>query len=297
MDVRDDRVARSDAGAGRIPSSRRGGVAVEFALIAFALYLILSGMLSFGRWMAVQQAAQDVARFAAREVALYPLPAETDSLDVALTDSGFRAAVYDPDFLVVNLDALAAGQTLDDVFAAMPVVNRALRPLMIFSTVDTPEGLLRLLHVPGAIVSSGVLGGPTGLAAPTGYSVIIPRVVGRDPVTGVETLEFADVLEEVEGDGIPGSMPVSRGGVANLRLNVPFQSAALVGYLSTAAPDQPIEAVDPAGPFNIVGPGPDGAGPYSGTTGLGRLEALGKQVRPFRRLIAAQALFRREVVL
>lgn len=291
------RIVCSSFGDRSTSSSERGGVAVEFALIAFALYLILAGMLSFGRWMAVQQAAQDVARFAAREVALYPLPAETDSLDAALADSGFRAAIYDPDLLVVNLDALAAGQTLDDVFAAMPVVNRALRPLMIFSTVDTPEGLLRLLHVPGAIVNSDVLPGPTGLAAPTGYSVTIPRVTARDPVTGVETLEFADVLEEVKGDGIPGSLPISRGGVANLRLNVPFQSATLVGYLSTAAPDQPIEAVDPAGPFNIVGPGPDGAGPYSGTTGLGRLEALGKQVRPFRRLIAAQALFRREVVL
>lgn len=297
MSFRGGRIVLSSAGGRDTPTSKRGGVAVEFALIAFALYLIIAGMLSFGRWMAVQQAAQDVARFAAREVALYPLPAETDSLDAALADTGFRAAVYDPDFLVVNLDALAAGQTLDDVFAAMPVVNRALRPLMIFSTVETPEGLLRLLHVPGAIVNSDFLPGPTGLAAPTGYSVTIPRVTARDPVTGVETLEFADVLEEVKGDGTPGSLPISRGGVANLRLNVPFQSAALVGYLSTAAPDQPIEAVDPAGPFNIVGPGPDGAGPYSGTTGLGRLEALGKQVRPFRRLIAAQALFRREVVL
>lgn len=297
MRSRGGRVVCSGFGDRSASSRERGGVAVEFALIAFALYLILAGMLSFGRWMAVQQAAQDVARFAAREVALYPLPAETDSLDAALADSGFRAAVYDPDLLVVDLDALAAGQTLDDVFAAMPVVNRALRPLMIFSTVDTPEGLKRLLHVPGAIVNSDFLPGPTGLAAPTGFSVTIPRVTARDPVTGVETLEFADVLEEVKGDGIPGSLPISRGGVANLRLNVPFQSAALVGYLSTAAPDQPIEAVDPAGPFNIVGSGPDGAGPYSGTTGLGRLEALGKQVRPFRRLIAAQALFRREVVL
>ncbi|MEC8495528.1 MAG: TadE family protein, partial [Planctomycetota bacterium] len=161
-------VVRSDDGVRCTPSDRRGGVAVEFALIAFALYLILAGMLSFGRWMAIQQAAQDVARFAAREVALYPLPAETDSLDAALADSGFRAAVYDPDYLVVNLDALAVGQTLDDVFAAMPVVNRALRPLMIFSSVDTPDGLLRLLPVPGAIVSSDVLPGPTGLAAPTG---------------------------------------------------------------------------------------------------------------------------------
>lgn len=285
---------RRRAGQG---AARRGGVAVEFALIAFALYLILAGMLSFGRWMAVQQAAQDAARFAAREIALYPLPAETNTLDQALLDPGFRAAIYDPDFLVVNLDAIPDGSTLDQVFAAMPVVNRALRPLMIFSTVDTPEGRLRLLHLPGAIVDSATTPAPTGLAAPTGYSVLIPRVIGRDPTTGAELLERAPVLEEVSGAGIPGSFPVTRGGVVNVRLNVPFQAAALVGYLPGATIDNPIEASDPARAFNIIGPGPDGAGPYSGSLGLGRLEAVGKQVRPFRRLIAAQALFRREVVL
>ncbi|MEL6715016.1 MAG: TadE/TadG family type IV pilus assembly protein, partial [Planctomycetota bacterium] len=150
---------------------RRGGVLVEFALLALALYLVLAGMLSLGRWMAVSQAAQDTARFAAREFALFPLPAEI-TFDGALTDAGFRSAVYDPDQLVVDIAVNPPGPALEAVFDAMPVVNRALRPLMITSNVSTPGGSRRLLHMPGALVDS-----PT---SPTGLSVLVPRILARD---------------------------------------------------------------------------------------------------------------------
>ena len=54
----------------------------------------------------------------------------------------------------------------------------------------------------------------------------------------------------------------------------------------------------PLGSYNtILGPGPDGTGPYSGAYGLGEHLALGQSLRPFRRLISAQAIFRREVFL
>lgn len=273
---------------------RRGGVAVEFALIALALYLVLAGMLSLGRWMAVSQAAQDAARFAAREAALYPLPAEI-TFEGALADPGFRAAVYDPDFVVVDLNETPPGPALEAFFAAMPVVNRALRPLMITSDVRTPDGPRRLLHMPGAIVAS-----PT---SPTGLSVLVPRILSRDPKTGAETsIELAPVLEEIAGGPTgAGTFPVSSGGIAGLRLNVPFQSAAFTAYLPPdAGLGAPISASADAtagGGFDIFGPGPEGAGPYSGPLGLGRLEAFGITARPFRRLVAAQALFRRELAL
>ena len=45
---------------GQAPS-RRGGVLVEFALVAFALYLVTAAMMGFGRWMFVVQAAQDLS--------------------------------------------------------------------------------------------------------------------------------------------------------------------------------------------------------------------------------------------
>jgi hypothetical protein len=36
-------------------------------------------------------------------------------------------------------------------------------------------------------------------------------------------------------------------------------------------------------------------GPYAGEYGLGRLYSASKTIRPFRKLLAAQAIFRREV--
>ena len=265
---------------------RRGGVLVEFALLALALYLVLAGMLSLGRWMAVSQAAQDTARFAAREFALFPLPAEI-TFDGALTDAGFRSAVYDPDQLVVDIAVNPPGPALEAVFDAMPVVNRALRPLMITSNVSTPGGSRRLLHMPGALVDS-----PT---SPTGLSVLVPRILARDANTGAESLvELAPVVEEVG----PGTFPISGSGIVGLRLNVPFQSATFTAYLPPGlSSGRPIEATELGGTNEIIGPGPEGAGPYSGTFGLGRLEAFGLRARPFRRLVAAQALFRREIVL
>ncbi|MEM1451267.1 MAG: TadE/TadG family type IV pilus assembly protein [Planctomycetota bacterium] len=273
---------------------RRGGVLVEFALVSLALYLVLAAILGVGRWLAVAQAAQDAARFAAREIALFPLPADSTFAE-ALADPGFQGAVYDPDLLVVDLVATPPGPALEAFFAAMPVVNRALRPLMVTSNVDTSDGRRRVLHVPGAIVDS-----PT---SPTGLSVVVPRILERDPESGAETqIQLAPFLEEVS----PGSFSAlgpDRGLVA-IRLNVAYQSATLAAYIPTGdfTPSgdpfqRPIEAGDVGGSNVIVGPGPEGAGPYSGGLGLGRLETLGVSARPFRRLIAAQALFRREVFL
>lgn len=273
------------------PRGRFGGVAIEFALIAFALYLVLAGMLSLGRWLAVGQAAQDAARFAAREIALYPLPADA-TFEEALANPSFQSAIFNPDLVVVDLVATPPGPALESFFEAMPVVNRALRPLMITSNVVTPGGRRRLLHMPGAVIES-----PT---SPTGLSVLVPRILARDPDSGAETqVELAPVLEEIA----PGSFEIApgtggTGGIVGVRLNVPFQSAALAAYLpSTVGMARPIEATELGGAISIVGPGPDGAGPYSGTFGLGRLEAYGLNARPFRRLVAAQALFRREVIL
>jgi len=150
--------------------------------------------------------------------------------------------------------------------------------------------------MPGAVVDS-----PT---SPSGLSVLVPRVDARDPDTGAETgITLVPVLEEV-GPGSFSALSPERGLVA-VRLNVPYQSATLSAYLPAAETtpqgdtfNQPVIAADPGGGgYRIAGPGPDGTGPYSGTYGLGELFVLGQSVRPFRRLIAAQAMFRREVYL
>jgi len=278
--------------------ARRGAVLLEFALVSLALYLLLAAVIGLGRWMATVQAAQDVARIAAREIALFPLGPEL-TFDQALADPDFQSAIYSPDFLVVDLAANPPEAGLDVFFASMPVVNRALRPLMITSNVDVGGNTRRLLHVPGVITDS-----PT---SPSGLTVVIPRIDSRDAATGVETgITLVDVIEEVRPPGDPlltSPFRVSNGGLAAIRVNVPYQSATLTAYTpATQVTPQgepvntPVLASDPGGGgYRIVGPGPDGAGPYSGTYGLGEQYVLGRSVRPFRRLVSAQALFRREV--
>lgn len=269
---------------------------VEFALVSFVLYLLIAAVIGLGRWMALVQSAQDAARVAAREIALHPLPAEF-TFAQAQADPGFRRAVYDPDLLVVDLEATPPGPALEGFFAAMPVVNRALRPLMITSTANVNGEARRLLHLPGALIDSAT--------SPTGLTVIVPRVDGRDAATGVESVTLVPVLEEV-GAGSFSVLSPDRGLVA-IRLNVPYQSATLSAYIpSQAAGDpsqEPVSADDAnvtvlgggAAGHPIIGPGPDQTGPYSGTFGMGEHLALGRSVRPFRRLVAAQAIFRREV--
>ena len=162
------------------------------------------------------QSAQSAARTIAREASLYPLPANS-SFAQAQADAGFRSAVYSPDFLVVDLAANPPGAALDAAFAAMPVGNRALRPLMITSNVLVGADVRQLLHVPGAITNS--------LTAPSGLTVVIPRVASRAPITGAETIEILPVVEEVG----PGSFSLQSPdrGLVILRVNVPYQSATL----------------------------------------------------------------------
>ena len=94
-----------------------------------------------------------------------------------------------------------------------------------------------------------------------------------------------------------------------MRINYPYQAATLSGYQSVPSDVDPIppnmanfitaddgavqQLNDPPG-----GPLDDGAiGPYAGPYGLGRQLALaGRTLRPFRKLISAQAIYRREVV-
>jgi hypothetical protein len=96
-----------------------------------------------------------------------------------------------------------------------------------------------------------------------------------------------------------------------VRVNYPFQASALTGFRASPPTD-----VDPL-PRNVanfivaddagvqqtnVAPGdpiedPGAVGPYAGAFGLGRQLALaGQTVRPFRKVVSAQAIYRREVV-
>jgi hypothetical protein len=320
------------------PCSERGAALIEFALVSVALYLLLAGTVEFGRLMFGANALQDVARIAARELAVAPISANV-TFEHALScvptvDTNclvdLKRRIFDPACLVVDFDDPAVSPDPDGYFAAMPVVNRALRSLMITEPVRP-----NLVRYPGALLTDGSgeacsAIGPSGQAGPTGLTVGIPFVDSRGG-GGAESITWVPVLQEIRGAqdrDCPSRGPFSliydptaddcgpaddlnpTRGLAAVRVNYPYQAAMLSGFQPSGptADDplppnvaNPILADDgavlenngaPGGPVDDTGT----VGTYSGPFGLGRqLAFAGRSVRPFRRLISAQAIYRREV--
>jgi hypothetical protein len=240
-----------------------------------------------------------------------------------------KRRIFDPACLVVDFNDPAVASDPDGFFAAMPVVNRALRALMI-----TEPSQPNLQRYPGALMSDGIGApcsaiGPNGQAAPTGLTVGIPLLDAGDAITWVPVLQeiraaqdldcpsrgpFSLVylaLQDVEcGPLTADPRPPGSRGLAAVRINYPYQAAMLSGFRSSVP-----SATDPLPPNisnfivaddggmqqNNVAPGgliddAQAVGTYAGTFGLGRqLTLAGKTVRPFRKVISAQAIFRREV--
>ncbi len=282
----------------------RGAVLVEFGFIALLMYLIIAVTVDFGRLFFTAQAVQDAARASAREIAVIPLPPDM-TFEQALADPKVRARVYDPDHLVIDLDNIPGGLTLQQFNDQLPVLNKMLRPLMIF---DSSNGR-RLLRYPGALL--------TDASTPSGLTVGIPYVEGRD-AQGVETIRWVPVIEEIKNPNFPAASPFSmttpaampERGLVAIRINYPYQAAMMSAYQSSGlppgAPRPPnlsnrIQAIDGSVTELNAAPGdgfvPDSglAGPYAGKYGLGRMYVAGDTVRPFRRLLTAQMIFRREV--
>ncbi len=277
----------------------RGGVLIEFALIAFAFYLLLAFTIDFGRLFFTAQTLQEAARVAARELALLSLPAGT-TFAQAMQNPAVRVNVYDPGQLVIVVGDDAAFQA---ALAALPVVNKALVPLMIHDTIGDTE----YFRYPGALL--------TDAASTSGFTVGIPRVASRAE-DGTETIEWVAPIEEIlpnPADPATGPFSVAstgpQQGLVAIRLNYPVQAATLSGFQQ--GPDGPFEPggapilANDAGVVqqNALPPGQapaapaGGLGPYGGSFGLGNQLAWAQTRRPFRKLLTAQAIFRREVML
>lgn len=301
----------------------RGAVLVEFALLSLTLYLILAGGLEMGRAVFCSQLLQDVARTAARELAVTQLPA-TYSFDEAMKDCRVRQKIYDPKWLVIDL-ADHPEETLDEFFAQLPIVNQMLRPLMFVDTTTVRGRSRRLLRYPGALLWNSKPD-PCALR-PTEFIVGVPVVVERRGSKGYESIRWVPVVEEIRADPDNrfggafsviargrGRSPVEnlKRGLVALRVNYPFQAAALSGFRSPqglgrtngkriiiADDIQVTQLNEPPGrlvyPPVTEGHTPnENVGPNAGAFGLGKQFALGQSVRPYRKLISAQAVFRRE---
>ena len=80
------------SGISRVRKKRRGAAAVEFALVAPLLFLLVLGMVEFGRMMMVQQILTNGAREGARKAVL---PGATEYATFATIDTYMNNAGID----------------------------------------------------------------------------------------------------------------------------------------------------------------------------------------------------------
>ena len=295
--------------------ARRGQALVEFAVVSLVIYMLLAAILTFGHALYVAQGLQSAADLAAREISRTPLPADA-TLEEVLTD-GSLADIYSPDYLVFDLDTLGPGQSFfQDVVPGWPVLNQQLATLMIGDRPDfdgngSPDR--NFLRYPGALLEDS--------NTPTGYTVGIPIVTSRAE-GGAETIRWVPVVEEIDSDDSPDPFQISspQRGLVALRINFPFQSASMSSFRPNpegqfesslgspnAADDGEVSELntnDRSGDLTGAPLAGDSiySGTYGGQYGLGAQGALGSQsltegkpVRPYRRVISAQAIYRREV--
>lgn len=311
---------------------RDGQALVEFAVIAFVLYLFLAATLELGRATFGVQTIQAAADLAAREISRTPLAPDFTLTD-ALNSEAVCKNIFDERLLVLNLDDYrdrpedTDDSRLNKLFRRFPVVNQQLRSVMIVDqSVDQSISKLGLLRYPGALVTPSPAEPDHPLPddfTPTPYRVVIPQV--KAAADGMETIVWRPVVEEID----PGAFSIvprpevdpRRQGFVGIRINYPFQAASLVAY--RPSPEGPFE---PNGANAVLAndagvtqendiPGgraladltPENRPnrllqPHGGRFGLGSLQAGvardnlgGQSVRPFRRLLMGQAIYRREV--
>lgn len=280
----------------RYRSLRRGQALIEFAIIAFVTTLLLAGVLAIGMLLFSAQVLQQAADVGAQELARLPLPPDID-FEEALERPEVKAEIYDEAKLV-----LPASYTQAQI-DSLPLINRLLFPLY----VRTAERL----HYPGTLAINDA-----------GAEVVVIPIIGERRVDGVETIErWARVVEEiptevtkspfnvVDYDGT--SLPA---GTVALRINYPYQSAALVAYQYeidgeiTGDPlagevdaNIPVLANDGQVTNNATLPqgyqllNGSSAAQYAGEFGLGALQAYSTTVRPYRKVVEVRGIYRREV--
>ncbi len=294
----------------RAKRARRGQALVEFAVVALVIYMLLAAILTFGQLLYSAQAVQQVTDSAAREISRTPLSPTADLMDVLYSDqpsdymtssgtSTVRTALFNPALLQYQV---SPGEDFLNTVRTWPVINQMLYPLMVPANPTEIGGAATYLVYPGATPCTD-----SRNSNRTVYCV--PEVTAR-AADGAETITWVPVIEEIN----PGSFSLASTstttapGTVGLRINYPYQSATM-----SANPPPTTWPPDPSGspPYGAndsevatnsggyytptASPMDSTYGTYSGQYGLGSQQAMARTVRPFRRLISAQAVYRREV--
>ena len=216
--------------------------------------------------------------------------------------------------------------------ATLPLLNRLLVPVMVPDRVEDPDSgnVVNALRYPGALVRTAS-DDYTVLIPRVAYNY--QGVVDGYQCSGETLVEWLAPVEEIRADhdqdpstpdlgpytlefdsGSPPSLPSFSPGVVALRINYPTQSTTLLnrtdvpnqgvpnqfrkrGQVLVAANDSLLSEGDTRC-YTLVKPaGSAGnfADPHGGRYGLGSLPVLKGQVRPFRKVMSFQAIYRREV--
>ena len=317
------------------PPPRRGQALIEMAFLIPLLIVIIGATISFGLFFFQANVLQQAVDVAAMEIARMPFDPTAElglgDLDAnALTllwDPGpdgirFRKEIYDPKFLVVHdaewdTDTVFRGNLLEYA-ATWPLLNRLLLPVMVRDVtypVDESPGPVDndpftvVTRYPGAVVKYR-----DPFALQDEETVLIP-IISYDTTTGAESsITWVAPVEEIRpggGDG-PFSLnatnpaPSFVPGMVALRINYPAQSTTLInrtgdrGQVIIDADDFSIVDGNTGSNYSLVVPaesGPANTTIHSGRFGLGRQAALliSAGVRPYRKVMSVQAIYRREV--
>lgn len=297
--------------------SRAGQALVEFAFILFIVVFLFGGALSLGYFFYSAQSLQTAVDVAAHEIARMPF-GPTATFEDVLDDDRFRAEIYDEQYLILSI-----GQYMDPTLP-LPLLNRLLRSVMILDPAYDPYEEGGVYRYPGAIVRN---------VSRDIETVRIPLLdydeFGQETlinwIAPVEEILVPPVKDsqEYEAVGQFSVLPPSVGteqlsqhflpGVVGIRINFPAQAATIVQRrdrslgIGMGPPisgddfDVVEEAELPSNYELVIEPNVgnlDGTPRiHAGRYGLGRQAAYYQElgVRPYRRIISVEAIYRREV--
>ncbi|QDU16194.1 hypothetical protein CA11_40230 [Gimesia maris] len=305
--------------------SRRGQVLLEFAVVAFILTFLLGAMLAFGFLFFSANILQQAADVGAQELARTPFsPDGTFKTDLVDVNKG----VFSEADLVVPVGTNPAtlpliNQLLFSIYIYDPDIDMIRYPGTLVTNGDGDQTVVI------AVVGPGNRDSETGVETITEWHRVVEEIIppgqATVPYSGPYSGPYSVLATTAQQGGL------GQPGMVALRINYPYQSAGLVAYVHTDSggniinpPDTigadgvlnvPVIADDSqvtvdntatfpdgetlsAAGYTLVNPTANpniGASPNRGTYGFGEAQAFLTTVRPYRKVLTAQGIYRREV--
>ncbi|MGB0910723.1 MAG: TadE/TadG family type IV pilus assembly protein [Nitrospirales bacterium] len=280
---------------------QRGSILVEFSLVAVSISLLIALVVDVARMVFVAQVLQETARVAARELSLLPL-SPVMTFEEALQHPLAKSRIFDPAALVIDLDHFPDMQSLEEFLDGLPLVNRMLRPLMIFERVMVNGSSRKVLRFPGTLLLNNNQQAPDELSVGIPHSGISGLKKDKTPH------RWKSVVEEIRGNprdphsgvfSLQATHPDQPSGLVALRINYPFQPM-FMNWLPKTVPADPVlddshdqsdayrpplngEVFPPTSSSQIYAPIPAVRSIVTGT------------FKEYQRVLFGQAVYRREV--